>query len=100
MAKEKYIPLKLDNPSTWWLGLGMLSAGFIMEKYPWKMNTEFDMDTFIKEAYAENHFKCYQMLEDFWFRLPDNESIRFGPFFLLCDLCSEYSECFPDEKDK
>lgn len=28
-----------------------------------------------------------EMLNDFWFSLPDSPAIRTGPFFLLCDLC-------------
>jgi hypothetical protein len=30
-----------------------------------------------------------EMLNDFWFSLPDTPAIRTGPFFLLCDLCAE-----------
>lgn len=29
------------------------------------------------------------MLNDFWFSLPDSQAIRTGPFFFLCDLCEE-----------
>ena len=29
---------------------------------------------------------------DFWFALPDDPSIRVGPFFELCDLCEEIYE--------
>jgi hypothetical protein len=30
-----------------------------------------------------------QVFEKLWQDLPDNPGIRFGPFFDLCDLCSE-----------
>lgn len=29
------------------------------------------------------------MLNDFWFSLPDSQAIRTGPFFFLCDLCEQ-----------
>jgi hypothetical protein len=31
----------------------------------------------------------HRLFEFCWGALPDSESIRFGPFFDLCDLCSE-----------
>lgn len=33
----------------------------------------------------------------FWERLPDDKSIRRGPFFTICDLAEAY--CFGDEDD-
>lgn len=33
--------------------------------------------------------QLHAMWEDFWWYLPDNESIRVQPFFEICDLCEE-----------
>lgn len=38
---------------------------------------------------VEDYHSLAGMFEDLWIRLPDRGSIRFGPFFDLCDLCSE-----------
>jgi hypothetical protein len=39
------------------------------------------------EQHAYESDALSEMLNDFWFSLPDSPAIRTGPFFLLCDLC-------------
>lgn len=43
-----------------------------------------------EKFFQEKQFgRLANMFETLWFELPDSQIIRFGPFFDLCDLCSE-----------
>lgn len=46
----------------------------------------------------EDWAKLYERFQDIWFWLPDKPHIRHGPFFNLCDLCSEYLWIFREEE--
>jgi hypothetical protein len=49
---------------------------------------------------AGDNRKLANMFEKLWADLPDSASIRFAPFFDLCDLCSErwvMDEAKPDD---
>jgi len=35
------------------------------------------------------YLSLHSILQSLWMRLPDHRDIRHGPFFDLCDLCSE-----------
>lgn len=37
------------------------------------------------------------MLNNFWFELPDTQTIRREPFFRLCELCQEFPPETPTE---
>ena len=39
---------------------------------------------------AKDWEKLHTRFEEIWNWLPDNASIRYYPFFDICDLCSEY----------
>lgn len=42
------------------------------------------------ELFDAGHYKdLWSMLNKFWEDLPNNSSIRHGPFLALCNLCSE-----------
>jgi hypothetical protein len=48
-----------------------------------------------EDAYnAGNATDLWHMFEQLWEDLPDVPSIRYGAFFPLCDLCSEYDSSF------
>lgn len=46
-----------------------------------------EADNFFKE---KDHLNLHIFFETIWAKLPDNEYIRFHPFYAICDLCSEY----------
>lgn len=57
-------------------------------------NTSNKIPEKIKEAEHyikdKDHRKLHIWFETLWDALPDRPDIRFGPFFDICDLCSEY----------
>lgn len=47
------------------------------------------------EEVAQRSVSCealHSVLNRFWFLLPDSGTIRRGPFFQLCHLCTEWDE--------
>lgn len=64
--------------------------------YAAEFNIQWPDDEAEKYLQEKDHLNLHLLFETLWAALPDNEYIRFHPFYSICDLCSEYWVFYED----
>lgn len=60
-----------------------------LNDYSLEFGRRFDEEQATSFLDRGQYISLHGMFSSLWMRLPDSKDIRFGPFFDLCDLCSE-----------
>jgi hypothetical protein len=88
---------KLDTPEDWWKLVDTVEPQ--LWEYGLMLGVGWPHIFAVELMASKDHEKLWHLLNDFWYALPDIRAIRTGPFFDLCDLCSEYPVCFGGDHD-
>lgn len=80
--------MTINNQNDWWkLAINTI---LLLPDYMSEFNLTFDDDRAREFVEHKSHNELWQLFNAAWWDLPDRGDIRYGPFFDLCDLCSEY----------
>ena len=62
----------------------------LLPQYAAENGCQFDAAAAMRLMSMHGYKSIHRRLNQLWLDLPDQPSIRYSPFFDLCDLCSEF----------
>lgn len=82
------LPSSIRNQDDWWAYAEQALKQ--LPEYAAEMYRDWDEERATTALAQKQHMVLHEMCEKLWADLPDSPGIHWGPFGMLCDLCSEY----------